>query len=81
MFDKPLVHIIDREADSVGHLRQWDQVGCHWLVRVKGNTPLTHQDQAHTRQTLAPTLAFEYVREVKPQGQAGGSGSLKRPFG
>ncbi|MEZ5477736.1 MAG: hypothetical protein R3E95_09715 [Thiolinea sp.] len=24
-FDKPLVHIIDREADSVGHIRQWEQ--------------------------------------------------------
>jgi len=68
-FDKPLVHIIDREADSVGHLRQWKQAGYHWLIRVKGNTRLTHQGQALTSQTLAPTLTFERVRDVQHQGQ------------
>jgi hypothetical protein len=30
---KPLVHIIDREADSVGHYRQWDKAAFHFLVR------------------------------------------------
>jgi hypothetical protein len=29
----PLVHIIDREADSVGHYRQWDAAGFWFLVR------------------------------------------------
>lgn len=52
------------------HLRQWEQAGYHWLIRVKGNLRLTHQGQPHTSQTLAPTLAFEHIREVQCQGQA-----------
>lgn len=30
---RPLVHVIDREADSVDHYRQWDGAGYHFLVR------------------------------------------------
>ncbi len=30
---KPLVHVIDREADSVDHYRQWDAAGHRFLVR------------------------------------------------
>jgi hypothetical protein len=31
---RPLVHLIDREGDSVGHFRQWE--GHRFLVRAKG---------------------------------------------
>jgi hypothetical protein len=31
---KPLLHVIDREADSVGHYRQWHRAGHKFLVRV-----------------------------------------------
>jgi hypothetical protein len=31
---KPLVHIIDREADSVGHYRKWSHRGHTYLVRA-----------------------------------------------
>jgi Transposase DDE domain len=30
---KPLVHVIDREADSVDHYRRWDAAGHRYLVR------------------------------------------------
>jgi len=30
---KPLLHVIDREADSVDHYRQWDAAGHKFLVR------------------------------------------------
>lgn len=30
---KPIVHVIDREADSVGHYRQWDAAGHKMLIR------------------------------------------------
>ena len=66
---KPLVHIIDREADSVGHIRQWQQAGYRWLVRVKGNSRLTHQGQTTNGKTLAQQLPFEKVREVIHQGK------------
>lgn len=31
---KPIVHVIDREADSVGHFREWDAAGQKFLVRA-----------------------------------------------
>lgn len=31
--NKPLLHVIDREADSVDHLRRWDAAGQFYLVR------------------------------------------------
>lgn len=31
---KPLLHVIDREADSVDHFRQWDAKGHYFLVRA-----------------------------------------------
>jgi hypothetical protein len=30
----PIVHVIDREADSVGHLRTWNEDGRHVWVRA-----------------------------------------------
>ena len=33
---RPAVHIIDREADSVGHYRAWQQAGYRFLVRADG---------------------------------------------
>lgn len=67
-FGKPLVHIIDREADSVGHIRQWEQGGYRWLVRVKANSRLTCQGQTSNGKTLAETLSFEKTREVTHKG-------------
>ena len=66
---KPLVHIIDREADSVRHIRQWQQAGYRWLVRVKGNSRLTHQEKTTNGKTLAQQLLFEKVRKVTHQGK------------
>jgi len=31
---KPLLHVIDREADSVGHYRRWHKLGHKFLVRA-----------------------------------------------
>lgn len=67
-FDKRLVHIIDREADSVGHIRQWEQGGYRWLVRVKAHSRLTYQGQTTNSKTLTETLAFERTRQVTHQG-------------
>lgn len=38
-FAKPLVHIVDREADSVAHLRRWSQAGYAWLIRSQAGCP------------------------------------------
>lgn len=68
-FDKPLVHMIDRESDSAGHLRLWNQSGYNWLVRVKARSSLTHNDKKSNSQKIAETLTFKEVREVIHQGK------------
>ena len=51
---KPIVHVIDREADSVDHYRRWDSHGEKYLIRadnrrVKWNgEPCLLNDIAHT---------------------------------
>jgi hypothetical protein len=32
--NRSLIHVIDREADSVGHYRQWQEAGHYFLVRA-----------------------------------------------
>lgn len=68
-----LVHVIDREADSVGHLRQWDEDGHRFLVRAddrrvlwEGRSVLLSQ----VVQSLEKSGAFRQVREVAYQGRS-----------
>jgi hypothetical protein len=68
-FAKPLVHIIDREGDSVGHIRQWQAADCHWLVRVKDNPKVEHAGKAIACKSLAETLTFTKTREVLYHGK------------
>lgn len=72
-FGKPLVHLIDREGDSVGHIRQWEVAGCNWLVRVKDDPRVEQAGKALSCKAIAQTLVFEKTRQVmyhgKPQQQ------------
>ena len=68
-FSKPLVHLIDREGDSVGHIRRWEAAGCLWLVRVKDNPKVEHDSQALACKTIAQTLTFEKTRQVIYHGK------------
>jgi len=68
-FSKPLVHLIDREGDSVGHIRRWEAAGCFWLVRVKDNPKVEHESQALACKTIAQTLIFEKTRQVIYHGK------------
>ena len=68
-FSKPVVHLIDREAASIAHQRQWDEAG-HWLVR---------RDQAGSRVEfnkrevklgeVADSLIYQATHEVLLQGK------------
>jgi hypothetical protein len=68
-FGKPLVHIIDREADSAAHWRQWTAAGQRWLTRIKGGSRLTRQDKNLAASTIADTLSFKYARDVMMKGK------------
>ena len=66
---KPLVHIIDREADSVRHLRAWESLGCHWLVRVKDNPRVMHNGRAMASKAVANSLTYQPTRQVQYRGK------------
>ncbi len=65
---RPLVHIVDREADSIGHLRQWSEPGSLWLVRVKAGGRLQWQGKTIKLSDVAAQLPLEQARVVQHQG-------------
>jgi len=68
-FAKRLVHIVDREADSVDHFRQWSRQGRHWLVRVKAGSTVRCGPADMPLSAVAASLSFEPTRAVLCQGQ------------
>jgi hypothetical protein len=66
---KPLVHIVDREADSVFHQREWCARNRLWLVRVKAAGRVRYQQKASTLEGVADGLCFAQVRTVEHRGQ------------
>lgn len=68
-FAKPLVHLIDREADSVGHIRQWEADGSHWLVRVKDNPKVEWKGKPIAGKAVAQKLVFTQTRQVSYRGK------------
>jgi hypothetical protein len=66
---KPLVHIIDREADSVDHMRQWSAAGHHWLIRAKGGSRVRSGQESLKLEALAQRLTYQRVRGVEHKGK------------
>ncbi len=68
----PLVHIIDREGDSVGHFRQWREQ--NFIVRVKGGQRVQWQGQSCLLHAVVKELqqqkAFTFSRPVEYRGRA-----------
>lgn len=70
---RPLVHIIDAEADSVGHFREWSQVpDRHYLVRADDRI-VEWQGEERKCSTIQKELCehgeFRYTRDVKYLGR------------
>jgi hypothetical protein len=69
----PLVHLIDREADSVAHYRQWHAARHLFLVRGDDTRYVRHEGQERTLAEVVAQLeqgqAFRDVREVHYHGQ------------
>jgi hypothetical protein len=73
-FGLPAVHIIDAQADSVMHYRQWNEVpNCFYLVRAVDRY-VQYQDVEHkcskVQSILQETGRFKQVREVSYKGKA-----------
>jgi hypothetical protein len=58
--DKPLVHVIDREADSVDHYRRWDAAGHRFLIRADDRRVL-----ADGQSVLLSELAWQLRQQRK----------------
>jgi len=69
---KPLVHVIDREADSVDHYRRWDAAGHQVLVRADDRRVQWHGTScllSGIRRTLRRRRIFRPVGEADYQGR------------
>jgi hypothetical protein len=69
---RPAVHIIDREADSVGHFRAWQQGKHLFLVRADANRLVLHEGQERSLDAVVAQLqqgAFHYSRDVDYHGK------------
>lgn len=69
--NKPLLHVVDREADSVDHYRRWDAAGHKYLVRADDRR-VKHNGKSmllsDIRTTLRHTGKFRHVGEAAHQG-------------
>jgi hypothetical protein len=69
----PLMHIIDREADSVGHYRQWARQGRKFLVRANDPRFVLHEGRERRLIEVAKELhkkgLLTPARQVSIQGQ------------
>jgi Transposase DDE domain len=64
---KPLVHVIDREADSVDHYRRWDAAGHRFLVRGDDRRVIWEKEGgllSEIRAELNARQAFHLIQAV-----------------
>lgn len=63
-----LAYIVDREGDSVGHLRKWDSNGRKFLVRAKDNPHVMHEGRKKRLVDAAAKVPLFETRAVKFHG-------------
>lgn len=68
--NQTLIHIIDREADSVYHLREWAKAGLGFLVRVRGSSRVQYQNKAVQPRQLAETLPYRFYKKISYKNKA-----------
>jgi Transposase DDE domain len=70
---KPTVHILDREADSVAHYRQWARHKWLFLVRADAQRVVRHEGQERSLSEVVASLhrsgAFRPSRTVEYHGR------------
>lgn len=65
-WERPLVHVIDREADSVGHMRQWQS--WRWLVRVKEGNRVDYAGRSQKIEDVSRLLTFKPFQTIEVKG-------------
>jgi hypothetical protein len=68
---KKLVHVIDREGDSVAHMRQMSQAGYQWLVRCKEGNRVSIEGHASIRiGDVADQMVCHAIKSFEYKGVA-----------
>jgi len=67
---KPIVHIVDAEADSVGYLRRWQAKKQRFVTRGDDVRWVQWKGQESQVGTIWPQLAFRFSRQVEYHGRA-----------
>ncbi len=67
--DKQLVHIIDREGESVAHLREFHGKGYQWLIRCKEGNFIDYQEQPMKVKDVANIIELNQVKPVHYKGK------------
>ena len=67
--DKHLVHVIDREADSVGHYREWHRRGHRFLVRADDDRLVQWQGRERTLADVVAELSLEFQDVLNDRGE------------
>ena len=68
-WNKPLMHIVDREADSVAHWREWSAQGHRFLVRAKNAPAVCFEGASVKSMDLAERLTYQSAGEVLYHGR------------
>jgi len=65
---KSLVHVIDREADSVGHYREWSAKGHQFLVRGDDNRRVSWNGAEYRLREIVPELSGKFEEVLTESG-------------
>ncbi|WP_228139710.1 transposase, partial [Acinetobacter terrae] len=66
--EKTQVHIIDREGDSIAHLREMSRNGFKWLIRAKEGHRIEHQGEICKVAEAAEKVATPQVKPIAYKG-------------
>lgn len=67
---RPLIHVIDREADSVDHYRQWAKAGHTFLVRADDDRVVNCRDRDWKLRDLVSSPGLEWKPRKDATGEA-----------
>ena len=63
------IHVIDREADSVGHYRRWQAAGHRFLVRADHERVVLHRGRERPLADVVASLSGSFSDVLDAQGQ------------
>jgi hypothetical protein len=66
---RTLIHVIDREADSVGHYRRWQAAGHRFVVRADKARVVLHEGRACKLEAVAADLSGLFANVLDGQGR------------